>query len=185
MGRRCCAALLSGAFSYERRYLVPIALSGSLLTVATCYRMVPRFRAWASKLDLRAILTLHALRAPIGVGFLVLEARGELTGAFARVAGYGDIVVGLLAVALLASFGRTDAIKPTRALLCWNALGLLDIAIVVFQAQRLLLFVDPQGMMALAKFPGSMLPSFVVPLVVSTHLLVFLRAHEARIRQSW
>lgn len=55
----------------------PIALSGSLLTVATCYRMVPRFRAWASKLDLRAILTLHALRAPIGVGFLVLEARAS------------------------------------------------------------------------------------------------------------
>lgn len=167
---------LAGVFTFERRFLVPICLLGSVSTLWLCHRLRPRFRAWAGSVDLRAILALHVLRAPIGAGFLVLEAQGKLSGAFAELAGYGDIAVGLLAALLLATFGKRDRLLPDRRLLLWNAFGLLDIALVVLQAQRLLLFVDPQGIMALAAFPGSMLPTFVVPLVITSHLLVFRRA---------
>jgi hypothetical protein len=171
---------LAGVFTLERRLLVPLSLVTAVSTLLVCHRTLPRFRTWTSGLDLRAILGLHALRAPIGVGFLVLEAQGKLTGAFAQVAGFGDIAVGLLALALLATFGKSDRLRPGRALLLWNAFGLIDILVVVAQAQRLLLFVDPEGIMALAAFPGSMLPTFVVPLVITTHLLVFRRAFAGR-----
>lgn len=170
------ALSLAGVFTLERRLLVPLCLVSAVSTLVVCHRTSPRFRAWASALDLRAILALHVLRAPIGAGFLVLEAQGKLSGAFAQVAGFGDIAVGLGALALLATFGRRDRLLPAWPLLLWNAFGLIDIVIVVLQAQRLLLFVDPQGIMALAAFPGSMLPTFVVPLVITSHLLVFRRA---------
>jgi hypothetical protein len=167
---------LSGVFTLERRLLIPLCLVAAVSTLIVCHRRFPRFRSWVNAIDLRTVLLVHAVRAPIGVGFLVMEAQGKLSGAFARVAGYGDIAVGLSALVLLWSFGPRDRRQPTRGLLLWNALGLLDILIVVGQAQRLLLFVDPQGIMALAAFPGSMLPTFVVPIVITTHLLVFVRA---------
>ncbi len=174
-GLFAAALSLTGVFSFERRLLVPLSLISAVSTLLVCFRALPRFRAWAVALDLRAILVLHVLRAPIGVGFLMLEARGVLSAAFAEVAGFGDIAVGLLALALLVTFGKGHRTEPTPALLVWNAFGLLDILIVVLQAQRLLLFVDPHGIMALAAFPGSMLPTFVVPLVITSHLLVFRR----------
>lgn len=170
------AASLSGLFTLERRLLVPLCLLTCVSTLLVFYRMRPAFRAWADEVDLRLVLALHVLRAPIGAGFLVMQAQGKLTGAFAELAGYGDIVVGVLAAILLVGFGSRDRIQPGRGLLVWNAVGLFDIALVVLQAQRLLLWVDPQGMLALAGFPGSLLPTFVVPLVITSHLLVFRRA---------
>ena len=73
---------------------------------------------------------------------------------------------------------------PTRIaktfLLSWNALGLIDIVFVVSSALRFGL-KDWQSMHALREFPLSLLPTFLVPLIIASHVLIFVRLIRARI----
>jgi hypothetical protein len=165
---------VSGAVTVDRPLPIPLALVGGVTLLVALDRLHPGVRAWARALPLRAILALHAIRATVGVAFFVVEARGELTPAFAQPAGWGDLLVGVGALALLA-IGDQRLAKHRGWVLAWNALGLADILYVVVTAQRQLLFVDPEGMRGLAGFPGMLLPTFLVPLVIATHALVFAR----------
>jgi hypothetical protein len=61
----------------------------------------------------------------------------------------------------------------TAALLTWNTLGLIDIVFVVFSARRFGL-QDWQSMRALRELPLSLLPTFLVPLIVASHVLIFV-----------
>jgi hypothetical protein len=73
---------------------------------------------------------------------------------------------------------RTDFAKSL--LLIWNTLGLIDIIFVVFSALRFGL-KDWQSMHALRELPLSLLPTFLVPLVIASHVLIFARLARARI----
>ncbi len=59
----------------------------------------------------------------------------------------------------------------------WNALGLADILGVVFSATRLSL-ANPESMRALLRFPMSLVPTFLVPLIIASHLLIFSRLRK-------
>ena len=168
------AASASGLISLERRLLVPIGIALSVATLLTLYFRSPSFRALADGVDLRVPILFHTVRAPIGLGFLVLMTSG-LDAGFARIAGYGDIVSGVLAGLAAVAASRPGA--RSRALVrLWNALALLDILVVVATAQRIILFSGhPESMSTLLRFPFAIIPLFVVPLVIATHLLVFRR----------
>lgn len=164
-----------GVITIERRAVIPFVLVSAVGALLAGYRLWPALRALAQRIDLRAPILLHTIRAPIGVMFLVMEARGELDGSFAQLAGWGDIAAGLLAIGAALAVGSELPSRRT-IILAWNALGLLDILAVVANAQRILLFSDhPETMSALTKFPFGVLPLFVVPIVIATHLLVFAR----------
>jgi hypothetical protein len=111
-------------------------------------------------IDLRWLVLLHLTRLFAGAYFLVLCQRGQLPCAFARPAGWGDIVIGVLAVAVASAvhtqFGKTF-------LLSWNTLGLIDIIFVVASALRFGL-QDWQSMHALRELPLSLLPTFLAHL---------------------
>ncbi len=80
-------------------------------------------------------------------------------------------------VALLASFLILSGAASGRrrlAYLLWNVVGLVDILFVVATATRLA-FADPLSMTALLRFPLSLLPTFVVPLVIAIHVVLFVR----------
>src|SRR5437868_4690458 len=59
-------------------------------------------------------------------------------------------------------------------LLFWKNLGFTDILFVVSTAARLGL-ADPQSMKALTRLPLALLPTFLVPIIIATHLLLFFR----------
>ena len=140
------------------------------LVLIACWKIGP-IRAWTLNVDLRWLLLFHLTRLVAGVYFLVLCWRGELPCAFARPAGWGDIIVAVLALAVIAVM-RTEFAKTL--LLFWNTIGLIDIVFVVFSALRLGLR-DWQSMHALRELPLSLLPTFLVPLIIASHVLIFVR----------
>lgn len=164
-----------GTVSAERRFAIPPLIVSTVTALVLAYRRSRLFRAFAQGLDLRWLLALHSLRAPIGAAFLWLMGAGMLTAEFAELAGYGDIAAGLSALALIPLAPFTSGVR--RALLAtWNVLALADISAVVLTAQRILLVRgEVEAMSVLLRFPGPMLPLFVVPLVIATHLLVLAR----------
>jgi hypothetical protein len=122
------------------------------------------------KVELRWFVLLHLTRF-VGFYFFLLCSRGELPFAFAGPAGWGDIIVAALAILLLA---LSDA-RNWSMLIIWNTIGLTDILFVVMTALRLGL-EDWQSMHALREFPLSLLPTFLVPLIIVSHVLIFFRA---------
>ncbi len=148
------------------------------LALIACWKIGP-IRVWALNVDLRWLVLFHLLRLVAGVYFLVLCQRATLPCAFAMRAGWGDIIVAVLTLAVVAAM-RTEFAKTL--LLIWNTTGLIDIIFVVFSALRFGL-TDWQSMQALRELPLSLLPTFLVPLIIASHVLIFIRlAAPATIR---
>jgi hypothetical protein len=172
------AALVVGQQQWLGRLPGP-ALQGIILLLTTalltCYFKAPGFRAWIDTLDLRALVLLHVTRF-VGLSFLLLYQRGELPYAFAVPGGWGDITVATLA--LLVCFIPMTDVARRRAITIWNVVGFMDILLVVITAGRLGL-QDMHQMRALTYLPLSLLPTFLVPLIIATHLMIFLRLRRA------
>jgi hypothetical protein len=168
-------ALLAGASGVVAR-LVPsglpvvlFALTALLLAVTA---LPTPFRTFAASIDVRVLVLVHVTRF-VGLYFLVLYGRGELPWAFAVPGGWGDVIVAAGAL-LLAAFVRPETAPGRRAYLAWNVVGLVDILGVVLTAARLAL-ADPGSMRALLRLPLSLLPTFLVPIIVATHVVMLVR----------
>jgi hypothetical protein len=142
------------------------------LTVLTIVALatVGGLRGWAAGVDLRVLVSVHLTRF-IGFYFLYLWRRGELPYDFAVPGGVGDIIVAAGAMGVL--LVRAEPARR-RAVLVWNVVGLADILFVVATAVRLALH-DPESMSALLRLPLCLLPTFLVPIIIATHVLIFVR----------
>jgi hypothetical protein len=148
--------------------LLIIALTAALIISGARVRA---FRAWLAAIPTRAVVALHVVRL-VGFYFLFLYARGELPYDFAVLGGRGDIAVATLAFVLVV-FVRSLESQRTLVLV-WNTLGFADILFVVATAARLGR-ADPASMIALTHLPLSLLPTFLVPLIIASHVLIFVR----------
>lgn len=176
------AAIAFGASAIPQRMRPPLpqllllGLTG-LLLLATFGR--PRLRAWAYRIDPRWLVGLHLSRF-VGFYFLALYERGQLSQAFAVTAGWGDNIVAGLALLLLL-LGPPTRRHRWPLYLIWNVLGLADILFVVATAARLGL-TDPQSISALLRLPLNLLLTFLVPLIIASHVILFARL--ARLRKA-
>ena len=154
----------------------PLAVPGMLwgLTglVLLAFWRWSELRAWVLSVDIRRLVAIHVTRF-VGIYFLILYGRGELPYAFAVPGGWGDIAIATLALGVI-------ALAPLRgrggwwAYYLWNVLGLADILMVVITAARLGLS-DPPSLRALTQLPLSLLPTFLVPIIISTHVMLMIR----------
>ncbi len=150
-----------------------ILISLTILSLLCLWRVEPVHR-WATRVDARVFVAFHITRF-VGVHFLVLYGRGELPYEFAVIGGWGDIIVAVLAVLLIAT-GPPEGRRRT-AYLAWNVVGLADILFVVATATRLAL-ADPTSMAPMLRLPLSLLITFVVPIVIATHIWLFRRLRK-------
>jgi hypothetical protein len=177
LGWLCFAVGLAGWFQNASALAVSATVwTLTALILFACWK-VRTIRACVLNIDLRWLVLLHLTRLFAGAYFLVLCQRSQLPCAFARPAGWGDIVIGVLALAVVGAM-RTQFAKTF--LLSWNTLGLIDIIFVVSSAFRFGL-KDWQSMHALRELPLSLLPTFLVPLIIASHALIFVRLPRARI----
>ena len=135
------------------------------------------FRAWVLGLDLRSLVLFHTVRF-VGIAFLIQYARGILPYEFAVPAGWGDIIVAVAAIGVALHISRRAASSRTIVHL-WNWLGLIDILFAVATALRLAL-ADRGSMEALTRLPLSLLPTFFVPLIIASHVVIFVRLRAGR-----
>ena len=163
---------LSGWLATLRPPGPQLVLIGLTVLLLAAIRVWPPLREFVGAVDVRVLVLFHATRL-VGFYFLALHTRGELPRAFALPAGWGDNVVAIGAV-LLILFARPDTRGGRRLYLLWNVVGLFDILGVVVTAARLAL-TEPESMRALVQLPLSLLLTFVVPLIIGTHLVLFSR----------
>jgi hypothetical protein len=145
------------------------------LILLGCWKISP-IRAWALNVDLRWLVLFHVTRLFAGAYFVMLCKRGQLPCAFAQPAGWGDMMVAVLALAIVGAMRNRFA---KTLLLIWNTIGLIDIILVVSSALRFGLR-DWQSMHTLRELPLSLLPTFLVPLIIASHILIFVRLARAR-----
>src|SRR5262245_46347358 len=124
----------------------------------------PLLRTQARGDALRPLLLLHSFRF-IGLAFLVKGVVApEWPAAFAVPAAYGDLIAALLALIALAALRGGFGI-----LLVWvfNLWGTADLLYAFYQGNASGLV---PGMLQATYF----IPTFIVPLLLITHVLVFL-----------
>lgn len=173
----CTGAVIvavSGVMARMPPPAIPLVVLGSNVALWAWYRRSAALRAFADGVSLRAIAALHVPRAVIGAHFLSMIGEGTLPASVGLHAGYGDIVAGLLALAVAVLPLRDGAQR--KALFAWNVIAFVDIITVVAAFQRAMLIERHPGLLAtFPHWPYPMLPFFIVPWVVATHLYVFKR----------
>lgn len=147
----------------------PVFVAAGVVFSVAMIILVPGVAAWLRDLDLRVILSFHLVRF-VGAFFLWLASQGRLPDSFARPAGIGDIITAVWAAGLLV----TGNAKPGKALLVWNLFGAVDILFVVFNAVRGIM-TDPASFTEFYHLPLGLLPTFIVPVIIVSHGVVFLR----------
>ena len=80
----------------------------------------------------------------------------------------------LLYQVLLLLIGPPRGALRRGAYIAWNVFGVADILFVVVTAARLGT-IDPESMVALGRLPLNLLPTFLVPLIIASHVVLGIR----------
>ncbi len=134
-------------------------------------------RAFAFGVPLAVLVGVHVGRF-LGGFFVALHAAGRLPPTFALTAGWGDILVAATAVPLAwAIHRRSPGWRPLT--LAWNAIALLDLVTAVSlgagsapNSPVRFIFESPNSGL-LGALPWVMIPGFLVPLYMLTHVAIF------------
>ena len=161
------------------------AVTLPLIAVLAARRRWKALRDLADGTPLTVLVGLNAGRV-LGVQFVLLYAMGRLPAAFALSAGLGDMLVGVLAVPLALAI-RRGAAGWQRYALAWNALGTLDLVAAVTLGvgsapgfPLRFIFQQPDTG-AMGSLPWLLIPGFLVPMYLITHLFIFARLLGARV----
>ncbi|MEM7699370.1 MAG: hypothetical protein AAF236_13315 [Verrucomicrobiota bacterium] len=159
--------------------IIPVAwLAPSIVLLLT--------RRWvlADPLSSRWLIGLQLWRA-IGGVFLIEMMRGHLPGIFAHPAGWGDLLVALVALVILLRFRDGQPI-PAKAIHLVGVLGVLDFAGAFFfgffsseTPLQLFSFENPNQVIL---FPTGLVPLFLVPYAIFFHTLAWLNLAKHGVR---
>ena len=129
-------------------------------------------KSWIYKINIKYLIAVHLSRF-VGIYFLILYSQNLLPYDFAVKGGIGDIFVATTALLILVFVSSKNQIRD-KIYLIWNTVGILDILFVVFTAGRIGMD-SPQSIENLLKLPLSLLPTFLVPIIIFTHIMIYVR----------
>jgi hypothetical protein len=164
---------------------------GITLTVAISLLVLsPIWRKVVDAIPADQLISAQVYRVIGGALFLPLYAMGSLPAHFALPAGWGDLVVGLLAP--LVAFAVIRKTRGAQKLaLGWNLFGFVDlVAAVGLGTGYLLLLLRPEAgapplAAAMTFFPLVLIPTFAVPLGFILHIYSIRRGlRDARGRRT-
>lgn len=177
-----------GIFQFGSKYAafppLPLGLAVTLpiLAFAAWYGLSPGFRDFTRNLDVRTLTILQSWRLG-GFVFLVLYSNGLLPGTFALPAGWGDMTVG--ATAWLAATYLTEERGRKAPFILWQLLGVTDLVSAI--TLGVLSSKGPLGLLAhgvtadvMTTLPLSLIPTFVVPLLLIVHFISIAQARRWR-----
>ena len=174
------AAIVGATGALRQSPVPPPAIAVGLTIVALLVvRLSHGAREGVQALGPGPLVLFHVVRIAAGAYFLVLGARGVLPREFTTPAGWGDILVGVAAIWVLLRCLPVRTPWQRWAFYLWNVAGLLDILGVLGNAIRLYLR-DPAFVEPFMSLPLAILPTFVVPVVIVSHVLLFGWARGAR-----
>ena len=159
--------------------LVALSIVVPIIVIVALATLVPGSRRALSAIALPALIGVHAIRI-IGFLFLLLFSAGRLSAPFAPSAGWGDILAGATAVPVAWALASRGAGVRWLVLL-WNSVGLLDLVTAAFLGMTsapgspLQLYFDPPGSSIMATLPWAMIPVFLVPQMIVSHLAIYRR----------
>jgi hypothetical protein len=154
-------------FIHLPTFAVPVLVAALTVAFSLALRRVGWLRDATATLGARGLMAPHVVRF-VGGSFLWLQAQGRLPAEFAQAAGWGDIAVAVGAMVLIV---WPEGRGFQRALIVWNVLGALDLLIAIgiggwLNATR------PSSMIEMAGFPLTLVPLWLVPVLLSSHLLM-------------
>lgn len=144
-------------------FFVSIAFSLIAWGIITAQYIWPELRARQRADALRPLLTLHSFRF-LGLAFLIPGVVSpDLPSVFSRWAAYGDLIAALLAMLSLWSLSRGTGVAIVWVFNLWGAADLVN---AFYQANH-------AGVLAGQLGAAFFIPTFIVPLLMITHGLVF------------
>jgi len=143
------------------------------------FRRSAALKSLASETPLALLVAVHTGRL-LGVFFLLLYAEARLPPTFALTAGWGDIGVAAAAPVVAWAIHRRAAGWRGFAL-TWNTLGFADLVLAVTlgvgsaidSPVRFIYEAASSG--TISSLPWLLIPGFMVPLYLLTHLAIFHR----------
>ncbi|MEQ9620210.1 MAG: hypothetical protein RIG61_13695 [Deltaproteobacteria bacterium] len=173
-------SFIAGALGFTASLVPPapqIILFGLVVILFLLFLLSPGFKSWCLTVDVRVLVLIHVTRF-IGIYFLILYSEGKLPYNFAVPGGWGDIIVAALAL-IVVLFIPPKGGAGSGVYFLWNLIGFIDILYVISTAATLAIS-DPVSMSRLVKLPLSLLPTFLVPIIIFTHIVVFIRLYRIR-----
>lgn len=163
-----CISDLPRRLGLPGNLIVPVAWIVPSLALALGRRWV-----LSEPLSQKWLVGLQLFRA-IGAVFLVEMARKNIPGIFAYPAGVGDVLVSVVALAVLARYGRSASI-PAGAIFLVVMLGVADFISAFFfgftSSETPLQLFHPSVPNNVIVFPTGMIPLFLVPYAIFFHTL--------------
>jgi len=169
------------ALYYERALGAPslgIAVALPIAVLCILVACVQPLHDALHRVPLWLLVGVHTVRL-LGISFVILYAAGRLPAPFAPVAGWGDIFVGLTAP-LVAWLVYRQGANARPIVWIWNMIGIVDlIAAVALGATSSpgplrLIFAEPSSAI-MTTLPWLLIPGFLVPLLMSVHIAIFVR----------
>jgi hypothetical protein len=180
-------AAVTGAFaSPGQRPIALFVLLAPLGVTGAAALLSSAVRSTLLAIPMPLLIGLNAFRIG-GVLFVLLAEAGRVAGPFPYIAGWGDVVTGVLAIPVAWVAAHESADHPRR-ILAWNVFGTLDLFVAVVlgvisrNGSPLQLIHAGVGSAGLTQFPWSLVPTVLVPYFLISHAVVFaqLRSQTQR-----
>jgi hypothetical protein len=185
------AALAAGALGLVNQPgQPPLVLAGFLAIPIAGFLLAdaasPAFRAFTETIPLGLLVGSHLWRF-VGLGFVIAWLWGVLPAGFGIPEGTGDIIAAAGALALLRPI-REGAVSR-RWLLAWNVFGFVDLlsaltmGLLFSESAIGVLHTPTSNTTLMVAFPVSLIPTFLVPLFLLSHALIFRRVGRVEAAQ--